>query len=57
MDLHAVTAMIKASRVIAILRGDFAGLFAQIAHTLAEAGIRAMEVTMNSRLPWMAFAR
>ena len=48
MDLHAVTATIKASRVIAILRGDFAGLFAQIAHTLAEAGIRAMEVTMNS---------
>jgi 2-dehydro-3-deoxyphosphogluconate aldolase/(4S)-4-hydroxy-2-oxoglutarate aldolase len=40
--------MIEASRAIAILRGDFSGLFKPIALTLAEAGIRAMEVTMNS---------
>ncbi len=48
MDLHAAKAKIEASRVIAILRGDFAGLFEQIARTLAEAGIRTIEVTMNS---------
>jgi len=48
MNPQAAKATIEASRVIAILRGDFAGLFQPIARTLAEAGIRALEVTMNS---------
>jgi len=48
MNPHVAKAKIEASRVIAILRGDFSSLFGQIAHILAEAGIRAMEVTMNS---------
>jgi len=48
MNPHVAKAKIEASRVIAILRGDFSNLFGQIAHILAEAGIRAMEVTMNS---------
>jgi 2-dehydro-3-deoxyphosphogluconate aldolase/(4S)-4-hydroxy-2-oxoglutarate aldolase len=40
--------MIERSRVIAILRGDYVGLFGKIARTLAEAGVTAMEVTLNS---------
>lgn len=40
--------MIEAGRVIAILRGDYRGHFKQIARTLADAGITAMEVTLNS---------
>ncbi|BCX03257.1 MAG: 2-dehydro-3-deoxy-phosphogluconate aldolase [Candidatus Roseilinea sp.] len=40
--------MIEAGRVIAILRGDYTGYFRQIARTLADAGITAMEVTLNS---------
>jgi 2-dehydro-3-deoxyphosphogluconate aldolase/(4S)-4-hydroxy-2-oxoglutarate aldolase len=40
--------MIAAGRVIAILRGDYTGHFAHIARTLAEAGMTAMEVTLNS---------
>lgn len=39
---------IEAGRVIAILRGDYVGYFRPIARTLAEAGITAMEVTLNS---------
>ena len=40
--------MIEQGRVIAILRGDYVGYFAQIARALAGAGITAMEVTLNS---------
>ncbi len=40
--------MIEKGRVIAILRGDYTGRFAQIARALADAGVTAMEVTLNS---------
>lgn len=40
--------MIEKGRVIAILRGDYVGYFKQIARTLADAGVTAMEVTLNS---------
>jgi 2-dehydro-3-deoxyphosphogluconate aldolase/(4S)-4-hydroxy-2-oxoglutarate aldolase len=44
---HARTHIAK-GRVIAILRGDYVGYFKQIARTLADAGVTAMEVTLNS---------
>lgn len=40
--------MIEKGRVIAILRGDYVGYFARVARTLADAGVTAMEVTLNS---------
>jgi 2-dehydro-3-deoxyphosphogluconate aldolase/(4S)-4-hydroxy-2-oxoglutarate aldolase len=40
--------MIEQGRVVAILRGDYTGHFAKIARTLADAGVTAMEVTLNS---------
>lgn len=40
--------MIEKGRVIAILRGDFVGYFKPIARALADAGVTAMEVTLNS---------
>jgi 2-dehydro-3-deoxyphosphogluconate aldolase/(4S)-4-hydroxy-2-oxoglutarate aldolase len=40
--------MIEQGRVIAILRGDYVGYFAKIARVLADAGVTAMEVTLNS---------
>jgi 2-dehydro-3-deoxyphosphogluconate aldolase/(4S)-4-hydroxy-2-oxoglutarate aldolase len=40
--------MIEQGRVIAILRGDYVGYFANIARALADAGVNAMEVTLNS---------
>lgn len=36
------------SGVVAILRGNYDGWFIQIAETLAEAGVMAVEVTLNS---------
>lgn len=44
---HART-IIEKSRVIAILRGDYVGYFKPIARALADAGVTAMEVTLNS---------
>jgi 2-dehydro-3-deoxyphosphogluconate aldolase / (4S)-4-hydroxy-2-oxoglutarate aldolase len=41
-------AIIVQSGVIAILRGNYDGWFVRIAQALAEAGVTAMEVTMNS---------
>jgi 2-dehydro-3-deoxyphosphogluconate aldolase/(4S)-4-hydroxy-2-oxoglutarate aldolase len=43
-----VKSTISQSGVIAILRGNFDGWFVKIAQTLAEAGVAAVEVTMNS---------
>lgn len=40
--------MITQSGVIAILRGNYEGWFVKIAQTLVEAGVAAVEVTMNS---------
>jgi 2-dehydro-3-deoxyphosphogluconate aldolase / (4S)-4-hydroxy-2-oxoglutarate aldolase len=40
--------LIEQGRVIAILRGDFGGREADIVEVLVEAGIRAVEVTLNS---------
>src|SRR5512143_54466 len=40
--------IIMKSGVIAILRGNYEGWFTRIAQTLLEAGVTAMEVTMNS---------
>ena len=39
---------IEQGRVIAILRGDFGGREAEIVEVLVEAGVRAVEVTLNS---------
>ncbi len=43
-----VKSIIVQSGVVAILRGSFDGWFVRIAQTLADAGVMAMEVTMNS---------
>ena len=43
-----VKSTITQSGVIAILRGNFDGWFVKIAQTLVEAGVAAVEVTMNS---------
>jgi 2-dehydro-3-deoxyphosphogluconate aldolase/(4S)-4-hydroxy-2-oxoglutarate aldolase len=40
--------IIERGRVIAILRGNYVGHFKPIARALADAGITAMEVTLNS---------
>ncbi len=40
--------VITQSGVIAILRGSYDGWFVKIAETLADAGVKAVEVTMNS---------
>jgi 2-dehydro-3-deoxyphosphogluconate aldolase/(4S)-4-hydroxy-2-oxoglutarate aldolase len=40
--------VIEKSRVIAILRGNYVGYFKQIARALADAGVTAMEITLNS---------
>jgi 2-dehydro-3-deoxyphosphogluconate aldolase/(4S)-4-hydroxy-2-oxoglutarate aldolase len=40
--------MIEQGRVVAILRGDYTSHFAKIARALADAGVTAMEVTLNS---------
>jgi 2-dehydro-3-deoxyphosphogluconate aldolase/(4S)-4-hydroxy-2-oxoglutarate aldolase len=40
--------MIEKGRVIAILRGDYVGYFKPIARALADGGVTAMEVTLNS---------
>ncbi|MCS7056560.1 MAG: bifunctional 4-hydroxy-2-oxoglutarate aldolase/2-dehydro-3-deoxy-phosphogluconate aldolase [Thermoflexales bacterium] len=48
MDAQQAKSIIEAGRVIAILRGDYSGYFRPIARALAEAGIRAVEVTLNS---------
>ena len=43
-----VKSIIVQSGVIAILRGNYEGWFVKIAQTLADAGVVAMEVTLNS---------
>ncbi len=48
MNAQHTRARIAQSRVIAILRGDYRGWFDRIARALAEGGVTAMEVTMNS---------
>lgn len=48
MNAQHVRATIEKSRIIAILRGDYVGYFTPIARALAEAGVTAMEVTLNS---------
>jgi Entner-Doudoroff aldolase len=44
-------ARIEASRVITILRGDFSDTISRLAHILADAGITAVEATLNSTDP------
>jgi 2-dehydro-3-deoxyphosphogluconate aldolase/(4S)-4-hydroxy-2-oxoglutarate aldolase len=41
-------AHIEKGRVIAILRGNYVGYFKPIARALADAGVTAMEITLNS---------
>jgi 2-dehydro-3-deoxyphosphogluconate aldolase/(4S)-4-hydroxy-2-oxoglutarate aldolase len=47
-NAEQVKSIIAQSGVIAILRGNYDGWFVKIAQTLADAGVAAMEVTMNS---------
>jgi 2-dehydro-3-deoxyphosphogluconate aldolase / (4S)-4-hydroxy-2-oxoglutarate aldolase len=48
MTAQHTRAQIEQHRIVAILRGDFVGWFKPIAETLLEAGVVAMEVTLNS---------
>jgi Entner-Doudoroff aldolase len=48
MTSEQVLKRIEAGRIIAILRGDFGGREEEIVHVLAEAGITAVELTLNS---------
>lgn len=47
-SLEYVKSIITQSGVVAILRGNYDGWFIKIAETLAEAGVMAVEVTLNS---------
>jgi len=44
-------ARVEVSRVITILRGDFRETISRLAHTLADAGLTAVEATLNSTDP------
>ncbi|MFN0121824.1 MAG: bifunctional 4-hydroxy-2-oxoglutarate aldolase/2-dehydro-3-deoxy-phosphogluconate aldolase [Blastocatellia bacterium] len=48
MNHEQVVRTIEAGRIIAILRGDFGGQEQRIVETLCDAGISAVEVTLNS---------
>ncbi len=48
MNAQSAKRFLAQHKIIAILRGDFTGWFTPIAHALAEGGVRAMEVTLNS---------
>ena len=48
MQNEPTIARIEASRIIAILRGDFGGREEEMVAVLVEAGITAVEVTLNS---------
>lgn len=48
MQLNKITEAIEAGRIIAILRGDFEGREEDIVSVLVQAGITAVEVTLNS---------
>lgn len=48
VNAQHVKTQIEHSRVIAILRGNYVGYFRQIARALADAGVTAMEITLNS---------
>jgi len=48
VDAQQAKALLKKGRVIAILRGDYTGHFKAIARALADAGVSAMEITLNS---------
>jgi 2-dehydro-3-deoxyphosphogluconate aldolase / (4S)-4-hydroxy-2-oxoglutarate aldolase len=49
MERSRVIDTISRGRIVAILRGDFAGCEVEIASTLFDAGLTAVEVTLNSR--------
>jgi 2-dehydro-3-deoxyphosphogluconate aldolase/(4S)-4-hydroxy-2-oxoglutarate aldolase len=48
LNAEQVKSVISQSGVVAILRGNYEGWFVKIAETLADAGVQAVEVTMNS---------
>ncbi|HKQ80506.1 MAG TPA: bifunctional 4-hydroxy-2-oxoglutarate aldolase/2-dehydro-3-deoxy-phosphogluconate aldolase [Blastocatellia bacterium] len=48
MTVDQIIKQIEAGRIVAILRGDFRGREEEIAASLVEAGITAIEVTLNS---------
>jgi Entner-Doudoroff aldolase len=48
MTSDQVLELIEAGRIVAILRGDFGGREEQIVGVLVEAGVTAVEVTLNS---------
>jgi 2-dehydro-3-deoxyphosphogluconate aldolase/(4S)-4-hydroxy-2-oxoglutarate aldolase len=48
MNASEAKALLAQGKIVAILRGDFVGWFAPIAETLLDAGVTAMEVTLNS---------
>ncbi len=48
MTSEAILRQIEMGRVIAIMRGDFGGLEEEIVAVIVEAGLNAIEVTLNS---------
>lgn len=48
MTCDQIIGQIEAGRIVAILRGDFSGREEEIVNALVEAGITAVEVTLNS---------
>jgi Entner-Doudoroff aldolase len=48
MTSEQIIEQIEAGRIITILRGDFGGRQEEIVNALAEAGVSAVEVTLNS---------
>lgn len=48
MRSEQVVEQVEAGRIVAILRGDFGGREEEIVNALAESGITAVEVTLNS---------
>lgn len=57
MESDQVLEQIEAGRIIAILRGDFGGREEEIVGVLIEAGITAVEVTLNSPNAFVAIKR
>ncbi len=48
MDAGRVLDLVGSSRIVAIMRGDYRGAELEIVAALAEAGVGAVEITMNS---------
>jgi 2-dehydro-3-deoxyphosphogluconate aldolase / (4S)-4-hydroxy-2-oxoglutarate aldolase len=57
MIAEAVLERVTPSRIIAIVRGETGGRLDEVGDVLADAGIGAVEITVNSPAPWTSIAR